>query len=56
MVGLTGIVTVYNVLVHSHEHARTDLPYMKIRNKPFPWPCKYAFYLQHPLPCLSLAR
>ena len=37
MFGLTGLVTVYNVVVHDHDHPRTDMPYMKLRNKPYPW-------------------
>ncbi len=37
MFGLTGVVTAYNVAVHDHDHPRTDMPYMRIRNKPYPW-------------------
>ena len=37
MFGVTSFFTVYNVLFHSHDHPRTDLPYMNIRTKPFPW-------------------
>jgi len=37
MVAFTAIVSVYNVIMHDHDHPRDDLPYNKIRNKPFPW-------------------
>lgn len=37
MFGLTMLCTAYNVMVHDHDHPRTDLPYMRIRNKPYPW-------------------
>ena len=37
MFGATGLVTVYNIAVHDHDHPRTDLPYMRMRNKPYPW-------------------
>ena len=37
MAGVTGVVTVYNIVFHSHDHPRTDLPYMRIRTKPYPW-------------------
>jgi len=37
MVAFTGIVGVYNVVVHDHDHVREGLPYNRIRNKPFPW-------------------
>ena len=39
MIGLSAVVTVYNVMTHSHDHPRDDLPYQKIRNRPFPWTC-----------------
>jgi hypothetical protein len=40
MFGVTGIFTAYNIAVHDHEHAeKTDMGYMKIRNKPYPWRC-----------------
>lgn len=37
MVGVTGFFTVYNIVLHSHDHRRDDLPYLRIRTKPFPW-------------------
>lgn len=37
MFGLCGFFTVYNIAFHAHDHARDDLPFMKIRNRPFPW-------------------
>jgi hypothetical protein len=37
MVGFTSVVTIYNIAVHDHDHARTDMPYMRVRNKPYPW-------------------
>ena len=37
MAGVTTFFTVYNIVLHSHDHGRADLPYMNIRNKPFPW-------------------
>lgn len=37
MCGLTGVAALYNIVFHSHDHARTDLPYLKIKNKPYPW-------------------
>lgn len=40
MVGLTGLFTIYNIAIHGHQHPRKDLPYLKLRNKPFPWECK----------------
>eukprot|EP00600_Ochromonadales_sp_CCMP1393_P002371 CAMPEP_0174984774 /NCGR_PEP_ID=MMETSP0004_2-20121128/17931_1 /TAXON_ID=420556 /ORGANISM="Ochromonas sp., Strain CCMP1393" /LENGTH=84 /DNA_ID=CAMNT_0016237265 /DNA_START=71 /DNA_END=325 /DNA_ORIENTATION=- len=39
MVGLSTVLTVYNVVAHSHDHIRTGLPYQKIRSKPYPWSC-----------------
>ncbi len=37
MVGLTLAVTAYNVMVHEHDHRTEGLPYLKVRNKAFPW-------------------
>ena len=40
MVGLSAAFGVYNYAFAAHEHAgRTDLPYLKIRNRPYPWAC-----------------
>jgi hypothetical protein len=39
MTGLCGLMAVYNVVFHDHEHARKDMPYLKMRTKPFPWEC-----------------
>jgi hypothetical protein len=37
MTGVTAFFGAVNLIFHSHEHAREDLPYLRIRNKPFPW-------------------
>jgi hypothetical protein len=29
----------YNIVFHTHDHPRSDLPYLKNRAKPFPWSC-----------------
>jgi hypothetical protein len=40
MVALSVVAGVYNFVGHVHHHQeKTDLPYLKIRNKPFPWDC-----------------
>ena len=39
MFTLSATVGVYNVIFHDHHHARRDMPYLKLRNKPFPWSC-----------------
>lgn len=39
MVGLSSLLTVYNIVAHDHEHERHGLPYQKIRAKPYPWKC-----------------
>jgi hypothetical protein len=39
MVAISTATGLYNVAVNSHEHGRTDMPYMKLRNKPYPWSC-----------------
>eukprot|EP00607_Mallomonas_marina_P005535 CAMPEP_0182427964 /NCGR_PEP_ID=MMETSP1167-20130531/20923_1 /TAXON_ID=2988 /ORGANISM="Mallomonas Sp, Strain CCMP3275" /LENGTH=91 /DNA_ID=CAMNT_0024610575 /DNA_START=105 /DNA_END=380 /DNA_ORIENTATION=- len=48
MVALCGVVTVYNLVAHSHDHAHTGLPYQKIRNKPYPWSCPDCNLLDYP--------
>lgn len=37
MMGVTTLFAIYNVVAHTHDHPRTDLPYMKYRSKPYPW-------------------
>lgn len=39
MIGLSTLLTVYNIVAHDHDHARHGLPYQKIRSKPYPWAC-----------------
>ena len=39
MIGVSTLFCAYNLIFHSHDHPRTDLPFMKIRNKPYPWSC-----------------
>jgi hypothetical protein len=39
MIGLSTLLTVYNIVAHDHDHARHGLPYQKIRAKPYPWAC-----------------
>lgn len=39
MVGLSGLLTIYNIVAHDHEHVRHGLPYQKVRAKPYPWQC-----------------
>lgn len=39
MVVLSTVFGLYNIAVHDHHHGRTDLPYMHIRAKPYPWSC-----------------
>ena len=37
MIVLSGTFGAYNVMTAEHPHGRHDMPFMKIRNKPFPW-------------------
>ena len=39
MVVLSTLFGLYNIAAHDHHHGRNDLPYMHIRNKPYPWSC-----------------
>lgn len=39
MFALTCVTAAYNWAVNEHPHGRSDMPYMKLRNKPFPWEC-----------------
>ena len=40
MIGLSAVFGLYNWATLKHDHQdKTDLPYLKIRNKPFPWGC-----------------
>ncbi|CAM9205361.1 unnamed protein product [Heterosigma akashiwo] len=45
MVGVMGVVTLSTAVQHTmhhheeHDHDAAPAPYMKIRNKPYPWQC-----------------
>jgi hypothetical protein len=48
MIGLSVAVGVYNIATHEHDHPRTDLPYLKIRNRPYPWVCSDCNIFDYP--------
>ena len=37
MLGLTVLCSAYNIIIHEHPHRGKELPYMKLRHKPYPW-------------------
>ena len=37
MYGFCFVVGAYNYFAHEHEHMRKDMPYLRMRSKPFPW-------------------
>jgi hypothetical protein len=39
MVGVSTAFGIFNYVTYEHEHGRKDLPYQKMRGKPYPWEC-----------------
>ena len=39
MAGLSTVLGIYTYFTNTHDHARSGLPYQKIRSKPYPWAC-----------------
>lgn len=39
MIGLTGLYGAYVYATYHHEHGNYWMPYVGLRNKPFPWSC-----------------